>query len=84
MTFPYKISINRCIGGCNDKNNSYFKTCLPNSIRNISFKSLDLLSNKYIFKNISFHQDCTCVCLLDNNFCNNLQKFNKKDVGVNV
>ena len=49
MTFPYKISINRCIGSCNDKNNPCLKTCLPNSIKYISIESLDLLSNKYIF-----------------------------------
>ena len=77
MTFPYKISINRCIGSCNNKNNPYFKTCLPNSINNITVKSLDLLSKKYVFKNISFHQNCKCKCLLDEKVCNNLQKFNK-------
>ena len=32
MIFPYKISINRCIGSCNNKNNPCFKTCLSNSI----------------------------------------------------
>ena len=77
MTFPYKISINRCIGSCNDKNNPYLKTCLPNSIKNITVKSLDLLCNEYIFKNFSFHQNCKCKCLLDKNVCNNLQKYNK-------
>ena len=77
MIFSYKISINRCIGSCNDKKNPYFKTCLPNNIENISIKSLDLLSNKHIFKNISFHQNCKCDCLLDKNVCNNVQKFNK-------
>ena len=77
MTFPYKTSINRCIGSCNDKNNPYFKTCLPESIKNISIKSLDLFSNKYIFKSISFHQNCKCKCLLDKKVSNNLQKFNK-------
>ena len=40
MTFPYKININRCIGSCNNKNNPYFKTCLPNSIKNITVKIL--------------------------------------------
>ena len=29
LTFPYKIGINRCIGSCNDKDNPYFKVCLP-------------------------------------------------------
>ena len=63
MTFPYKISINRCIGSC--------------SIKNIIVKSLDILSNKYILKSISFHQNCKCKCLLDDKVCNNFQKFNK-------
>ena len=75
--FTYKISINRCNGSCDDKNNPYLKTCLPNNIKNISIKSLDLLSNRYIFKNISFHQNCKCDCLLDEKVCNNLQKINK-------
>ena len=77
MTFSYKISINRCIGSCNDKNNPYLNTCLLNSIKNISIKSLDLLSNKYVFKNISFHQNCKCDFLLNKKVCKNLQTFNK-------
>ena len=40
-------------------------------------KSLDLISNKNVLKNISFHQSCKCGCLLDEKVCNNLQKFNK-------
>ena len=46
-------------------------------MKNISIKSLDLLPNEYIFKDISSHQNCKCKCLLDKKVCNNLQKFNK-------
>ena len=74
-TFPYKVRVDRCIGSCKD--NPYFKFCLPDSIKNISVKSFNLLSNKNIFKNISFHQSCKCGCLLDEKVCNNLQKWNK-------
>ena len=77
MTFPYKIGINRCIGSCHKENNLYFKACLRDSIKNITAKSLDLISQKFIFKNISFHKSCKCGCLLDEKVCNNLQKFNK-------
>ena len=77
MTFPYEIGIDRCIGSCNNKNNLYFKACLPDSIKNITVKFLDLISQKFIFKNISFHKSCKCGCLLDEKVCNNLQKFNK-------
>ena len=76
MTFPYKIKVDECIGSCNDKNNPYFKICLPDSTKNISVKSLDLISRKNVLKNISFHQSCKCGCLLGEKVCNNLQKWN--------
>ena len=44
MTFPYKIGVDRCIRSCNSKNNRYYKICLPDSIKNINVKSLDLIS----------------------------------------
>ena len=69
MTFPYKSKVDKCIGR--------FKVCLPDSIKNISVKSFDLLSEKHVLKNISFHQSCKCGCLLDEKVCNNLQKRNK-------
>ena len=77
MTFPYKIRVDRCIGSCNSKNNTYYKICLPDSVNNISVKSLDLISQRLVFKNISFHKSCKCGCLLDENVCNNLQKWNE-------
>ena len=77
MTFPYNIGVDRCIGSCNDKDNPFSKLCLPDSIKNIGVKSSDLLPNKNVLKNISFHQTCKCGCLLDEKVCNNLQKWNK-------
>ena len=65
MTFPYKIKVDKCIGRCNYKYDPYYNTCLPDSIKNISLKSLDLISRKLVLKNISFHQSCKCGCLLD-------------------
>ena len=76
MTFPYKIGVDRCIGSCNSKNNPYCKICLPDSITNISVKSLDLISQRLVFKDISFHKTCKCGCLLDEKVCNNLQRWN--------
>ena len=71
MTFPYKIKVDKCIGSCNDKNNPYFKVCLPDSIKTIRVKSFDLISKKNVLKTISFHQNCKCGCLLDEKVCNN-------------
>ena len=78
MTFPYKIRIDRCVGSFNSESNPYFKICLPDSVENITVKSLNLISREFIFKDISFHKSCKCGCLLDETLCNNLQKWNKK------
>ena len=58
MTFPYKIKADKCTGSCNDKDNPYFKVCLPDSVKNVSVKGFDVISEKLVFKNISFHQAC--------------------------
>ena len=52
MTFPYKIKVDKCVGSCNDVENSYFKVCLPDTVKNISVKSLDLMSGNSALKNI--------------------------------
>ena len=78
MTFPYKIKTDKCIGSCNGKNNPYFKVCLPNTVKNVSIKVFDLLLQKNVLKNISFHKSCKCGCLSDEKVCNNLQKWNKE------
>ena len=74
VTFPYKIGVDRCIGSCNSKNNPYYKICLPDSIKNISVKSLDLTSQRLVFKNVSFHKTCKCGCLLDEKVYHDLQR----------
>ena len=51
---------------------------MPDAVKNISVKSLDLISRKSVKRNINFHQSCKCGCLLDEKVCNNLQKWNKE------
>ena len=54
MTFPYKIEVDRCIGSCHSKNNPYYKIFLPDSIKNISVKSFDLISQRLVLKIFHF------------------------------
>ena len=77
MTFPYKVTVDKCVGSCNDVENLYFKVCLPDSVKKISVKVFDLISRKNVLKNVSFHKSCNCSCLLDENVCKNKQKWNK-------
>ena len=78
MTFLYEIKVERCVGNCNDKDNPYFKVCFPVSIKNISVKVFDLISQKNVLRNVSFHKSCKCHCLLYEKVCNNKQKWNKE------
>ena len=55
MTFSYKTKVDRCVGSCNDKDNPYFKVCLPDSVKNISVKVFDLISRENVLRNVSFH-----------------------------
>ena len=78
MTFSYKIRVDKCVGSCNDADNPYFKDFLPDSVKNISVKVFDLISEKNVLQNVIFHKSCECDCLLD-------EKFGMKiNVDVNV
>ena len=84
MTFPHKIGVNRCVGSCNDVENPYFKVCLPDSIKNISVESFDLISKKSVLRNISFHQSCKCGCFWMKKFVTISKNAMRVNVDVNV
>ena len=77
MTFPYKIKVERCVGSCNDANNPYSKVCFRDSVKNISAKVFNLISQQNELKNIKIHKSCKCDCLLNKTVCNKGQKWHK-------
>ena len=46
MLYPFNIKVNRCNGNCNNISNPYSRVCIPNVIKNITAKPLDLISLK--------------------------------------
>ena len=42
--YPFSIKINKCSGYCNNINNTYAKTCVPNIITNLNVKVFNLMS----------------------------------------
>ena len=54
--YPYSIKINRCKGSCNTINNPYAKICVPNNIKNINVKVLNLLSRTNETRHIKWHK----------------------------
>ena len=42
--YPFIIKVNKCSGSCNNINNPYGKTCIPDIIKNINVKVFNLMS----------------------------------------
>ena len=38
MIYPYNIKVNKCNGNCNNVNNPYSRLCLPDVVKNNTFK----------------------------------------------
>ena len=77
MTFSYNIKVNRCIGSCNNITNPRSRVCIPDIIKNVTVKILDLMPLTNETEQIKFHKSCKCVCRLDSITCNNKQKWNE-------
>ena len=44
----FKIEVDKCVGSCNDKDNPYFKVCMPDIVKNINVKDFDLISQLFM------------------------------------
>ena len=84
MTFPYKIKVNRCVGGCNNFTNPYSKVCIPDIVKNISVKVFDLISQQSELREIRFHKSCKCDFLLMKQYVMTNRGGIKMNVDVNV
>ena len=69
--YPFSIKTSKCSGSCNNINDPYAKMCVPNVIKNINIKVLNLLSRTNETRHIKWH---------DSSVCNNKQRSNDDDV----
>ena len=74
--YPYSIKVNKCSGSCNSINKPYGKICIPNIIKKINVKVLNLISKSNETKQIVWHETCKCVCKLSSAICNTKQIWN--------
>ena len=42
--YPFSVKINRCSGNCNNINDPYAGICVPNTVKNLTVKVLNLMS----------------------------------------
>ena len=69
--YPYSIKINKSKGSCTTINDPYAKICVPDEIKNINVKILNLMSRTNETRHIKWHKTCKCRCRLDASICNN-------------
>ena len=81
---PFSVKINRCSGSCNSINDPYARICVPDAVKNLNVKVFNLMSLTNETRSIKWHETCKCICRLDKIICNNKQRWNEKNVDVNV
>ena len=42
--YPFNIKTSKCSGSCNNINDPYAKLCIPNVVKNLNVKALNLMS----------------------------------------
>ena len=73
--YPFSIKINKCSGNCNNINNPYAKICVPDIIKDLNVKVLNLMSRTNETRFIKWHETCRCVSRLDGITCNSKQRW---------
>ena len=74
--YPFSSKTSNCSGSCNNINDSYAKTCVPDVAKNLNVKVSHLMPRKNETRHIEWHETCRCKCRLDVSVCNNKQRWN--------
>ena len=74
--YPFSIKISKCSGCCNNVNGPYAKICVPNVIKDLNVKVVNLMSRTNETRHIKWHETCKCKFRLDTSVCNNKQRWN--------
>ena len=72
--YPFSIKRSKCSGNCNNINDPYAKTCVPDVIKDLNVKVFNLMSRTNETRHIEWHESCRCKCRLDAIVCNNKQR----------
>ena len=56
--YSFSIKINKCSGNCNNINNPYAKICVPDVIKDLNVKVLNLMSRTNATRHIKCHETC--------------------------
>ena len=75
--YPFSIKTSKCSGNCNNINDPYIKTCVPDVVKDLNVNVFNLMSRTNKTKHIKWHETCKCECRLIAIVFNNRQRWNK-------
>ena len=82
--YPFSVKINSGSGNCNSINDPYAKMCVPDVVKNLSFKIFNLMSRNNESRSIKSHETYRCICRINKIICNNNKDLTKINVDVSV
>ena len=77
MFFHFSIKIIKCGGSCNNINDPYAKLCVPDIVKNLNAKALNLMLRTNETRHIEWHETCKYKCRLDASVFNIKQRWNE-------
>ena len=63
--YSFSIRTSKCRGSCNNINNPYAKTCVPDVIEDLNVKVFNLMSRTNETRHTKWHETCKYKCRLD-------------------
>ena len=75
--YTFSIKISKWSGNCNNINDSYARTCISDTVKNLNVKAFNSISLINETRSVKWHESCKCICRLNKINCNNKQRWNK-------
>ena len=74
--YPFSIKASKCSGNCNNINDPYTKICVPDVVKDLNVKVLNLMSRTNEARHIKWQKTRRCICRLDAIVSSNKQRWN--------
>ena len=76
MFYPFSIKTSNCSGSCNNINDSCAKICVPDVVKKLNVKVINLMLRTNERRHIKCYETCKCRIRLDASVYNNTQRWN--------
>ena len=72
-------SVNKCGGTCNTIDDPYAEVCIPNKVKNMNIKVINLMSGVNETRFLVQHKSWECKCGLNESVCSSKKKWNHNE-----